>query len=82
MDGTNDEIMRARLDVLEMVICQTLARRDPEWAKTQDEFLRSVAEHLLIDPATDARERRQAQAAIRFCDLLGVEIHQAAAARS
>lgn len=74
MEGTDLEITRARMDVLEMVICQTLSRRDPTWAKAQDEYLRGVSEHLLNDPATDARGRRQAQAAIRFCDLLGVEI--------
>jgi len=77
VQGTELEVMRARLDVLELIICRVLARQDPVEADALDGFLRRLSEHILSDLDSEAREHRHAHAALRLCDLLEREIAQA-----
>ncbi|MFC5373219.1 hypothetical protein ACFPIF_11675 [Brevundimonas faecalis] len=74
MQGTELEVMHARLDVLELVVCRTLAQRDPAEADALDGFLRRLSEHILSDIDAEVREHRHAHAALRICDLLEREI--------
>lgn len=64
------EEIEARLAVLEVLVCHTLAKADPDLAVTMEDWFRSQAEHLVTQAPAD----RTAWAGLRLSQTLAREI--------